>query len=549
MANPFDKFDSSTGGNPFDKFDAAPKAIGAPEELTTLERIAASLPDWMAGSGGGVRGSAVGRLAMGAADPGVAAVQLAANAVGMGDSVNKRIAEVEGQYQGARADAGSSGFDPLRMAGNVAITLPIGMAGKAATTLGGMAAKGAAQGAVSGALNPVTDASEGFWKDKAQQVGLGAVGGAVMAPVAGALARAVSPNASVNPNLELLRAEGVKPTIGQALGGAFNAAEEKLQSVPIMGDAIRAARSRASDQLREAAINRAAKPIGAVVKSDGGDAVAELSTKIGAAYDAVLPKMSVNVLDQSFLARMSRLRGLAQNLPTEEAKQFDNILAREIDGRLSPNGTLSGQNLKDAWMSLRNTAQEFTNSPDAYQKQLGQAIKQTFDELKTHVTASNTPANVKALKNADLAWANFKRVQRAAGAIGAPDGEFSPAQLQSAVKALDKSKDKARFAEGNALMQDLSGAGKTTLTGRVPDSGTAGRLMWGVGGLATGAINPAIPAALIGGAAAYAPPIQNALVYLLTRRPDLAPRLAEMTRQFAGPLGVAGGVGAVGLAR
>ena len=109
MANPFDKFDSSTGGNPFDKFDAAPKAIGAPEELTTLERIAASLPDWMAGSGGGVRGSAVGRLAMGAADPGVAAVQLAANAVGMGDSVNKRISEVEGQYQGARAAEGSTG--------------------------------------------------------------------------------------------------------------------------------------------------------------------------------------------------------------------------------------------------------------------------------------------------------------------------------------------------------------------------------------------------------------------------------------------------------
>lgn len=105
-------------------FGTPKKALGAPEELSPLEKLAAKLPDWMAGSGGGVRGSAVGRLAMGAADPGVALVQMAANAVGAGDAVNKGIQDTEAKYQAARAAEGSTGFDPLRAVGNVAITAP-----------------------------------------------------------------------------------------------------------------------------------------------------------------------------------------------------------------------------------------------------------------------------------------------------------------------------------------------------------------------------------------------------------------------------------------
>ncbi len=520
---------------------AAPRAIGAPEELSVFERLALRLPNWMAGSGGGVRGSAVGRLAMGAADPGVAVFQLAANAVGAGDAVNKRIAETEAKYQAARKEAGSEGFDPLRLVGSTAMTLPVGLAGKAATTLGGMALKGAAQGAISGALNPVTE-GDSFWTDKAGQVGMGAAGGAVLAPVAGAAARLISPKASTDAEIAALRAAGVRPTVGQTLGGVANSVEEKLQSVPILGDAIRAARGRATDDFRAAAMDRAAAPVGSSVKGlDGGEAIGELSKRIGQAYDDVLPKMSVNALDPEFVNKMANLRGMVKSLPAEEARQFDAIIAREIDGRLAKNGVLSGQNLKDAWISLRELSAKFQKSPDAYQQQLGDAVKQAFTELKTHVTQSNSAQNVSALKNADLAWANFKRLQRAAGAIGAEDGQFSPAQLQAAVKAMDRSKDKAQFARGDALMQDLSAVGKKRLSNKVPDSGTAGRVAMGAGALASGALNPAIPAGLLAGAAAYTPAAQNALVYLLTNRPDMAPAAANaMRRYLQGPLSIAG---------
>ena len=42
---------------------------------------------------------------------------------------------------------------------------------------------------------------------------------------------------------------------------------------------------------------------------------------------------------------------------------------------------------------------------------------------------------------------------------------------------MDRSKDKSKFAKGDALMQDLSESAKTALGNKVPDSGTPYRSM------------------------------------------------------------------------
>jgi hypothetical protein len=65
-----------------------------------------------------------------------------------------------------------------------------------------------------------------------------------------------------NPNLALLRKEGVTPTIGQALGGISNRIEEKFVSAPLLGDAIRAGRNRADGEFQAAAVNRSLAPVG-----------------------------------------------------------------------------------------------------------------------------------------------------------------------------------------------------------------------------------------------------------------------------------------------
>ncbi len=522
----------------FDDLIPAKKIDSTPEELSFGEKAVSLLPDSVQEAlggfmGGNVRGSAMGRMAMGAADPGVALVQLGANAIGQGRQVNDVIKRAEERYQSARGQAGSTGFDPMRMAGNVAITAPLAGVGGVGTTLAGTAARGAASGAGFAALEPVTNGGDDFWSDKAKQAGTGAVVGAVAAPLVNAVGRVISPNASTNPKLQLLREEGVDPSIGQSLGGWANRLEEKAQSLPILGDAIRASRQRGRDQLADAAFDRGAAPIGETVAARGSEGIKELKDKLGKAYEEVIPKLSVDALDPTFVGKLSNLRSMAQSLPPEEARQFDNIITREIDNRLAPNGMLSGQNLKDAWNALRDEAAGFAKSGDKYQQDLGRAIKQTFQELKDHVTNTNPPEVVAALKGADLGYANFKRLQRAAGSVAADSGEFSPSQLHSAIKALDNSRDKARFSEGDALMQDLSSAGKSILGDKVADSGTAGRLMMGAGALASGAVNPLIPAALVGGAAAYTPPVQNMLRYLTTKRWDSAPQMRNYLRKIA----------------
>jgi hypothetical protein len=120
-------------------------------------------------------------------------------------------------------------------------------------------------------------------------------------------------------------------------------------------------------------------------------------------------------------------------------------------------------------------------------------------------------------------------VENAAGKQGAKEGVFTPAQLESAARALDSSLRKRSFAHGKALMQDLGTAGDTVLAQKLPDSGTASRLMYGLGGAGAGAgyLAAGIPgvaatgAGLGLGALAYSRPAQNALVSLMTKRPDL----------------------------
>lgn len=485
--------------------------------------------DWVGdtfGPNGNLRGSSIGGAMQGAADLGVGGVQLLANALGFGDSVNKKIAEKEQEYQAARTSAGRDGFDAARMAGNVAMTAPIGG--------GAGVVRGAMQGAALGALNPVTNGGDSFWSDKLKESGTGALGGAIAAPIAGAIGRVISPKASMNQDVKLLQSEGVKLTPGQAGGGWLNNLEEKLQSVPVIGDAITAARGRGNESFNIAALNRAVNPVGGVATESGSAGTLAARKFLGDKYDALLPNMAADLTDQGFVGKVAALRGGVQGLPAQEAKYFDDVISRELDGRIAPNGVLSAQNLKDAMSGISSEAKSLGSSSDAYQRKLGDALKQLHAELRTHVSASN-PQYADELAAIDKGYANFKRVQRAGASVGAEGGESSPAQLYSAVKAMDQSKDKARFAEDGALLQDLAGAGKRVMGEKVRNSGSPERLLLGggLGAMLTGSINPLIPMSVLAGSGAYIPQVQNAIVNSMTKRPEGAQAIANHLRSLS----------------
>jgi hypothetical protein len=345
-------------------------------------------------------------------------------------------------------------------------------------------------------------------------------------------AAAMIRGANTSPQIQMLMNEGIIPTTGQILGGGYKRAEEGLSSVPIIGDFIKNAQGRAMTDVNRVAFNRALTPIGEKLPEGvvGREAVQFVSEKLDDAYGKLLPKMNV-LQDVPFQTNISNLKKLVKNgaIDPKAVSFFNNWLDNNVLNKFQGQGSVGGQTLKQVQSDLRETINRLSASTDADQRLIGDALKETQDQIRQLVTRSN-PQFAKELKLIDTGYANFKRVERAAAGLGAEEGIFSPAQLQNAVKAMDRSKDKSKFAKGDALMQDLSESAKIALGNKVPDSGTPYRSMItallasggaGVAGL------PGVAAGVLASPLLYSQTGQNAMASLLTKRPAFANALAN----------------------
>jgi hypothetical protein len=347
------------------------------------------------------------------------------------------------------------------------------------------------------------------------------------------VAAVISPD--ISPQIRSLMKEGVTPTAGQILGGGYKRAEEGLSSIPIIGDFIKSAQGRAMGDVNRVAFNRALTPIGEKLPEGivGREAVQFVSEKLDDAYGKLLPKMTV-LQDAPFQQNIASLKNMVESgaIDPKAVNFFNNWIDNNVVNKFQGQGAITGQTLKQVQSDLRETISRLSASTDADQRLIGDALKEAQDQVRQLVTRSN-PQYASELKAIDKGYANFKRVERASAGLGAEEGIFSPAQLQSAVKAMDRSKDKSKFAKGEALMQDLSESAKTALGNKVPDSGTPYRSMMAAlaasGG--AGAMGmPGIASALIASPLLYSQTGQNALAALLTKRPDIANELATQLR-------------------
>lgn len=387
--------------------------------------------------------------------------------------------------------------------------------------------KGAA--ALGGALGLSQPATS--WKERGTNVAVGGAAGAAGQAVANGLARVVSPNTS--PEVKALLDAGVTPTPGQIIGGSVKRTEDALTSVPIIGDAIKSGQRRAVADLNTAAINRSLSPIKETLPKGvaGREAIEYVNDRLSAKYTELLPKLTAKV-DQQFAQEITSLQNMVKTgaIDPKAAKSFQRILQNDVMGKFQGQGSMTGQTLKQVESDLGETIKRFAASTDADQRLVADALQEVQSSLRGVVQRSN-PTQAAELKAINTGWANFKRVQRAAAGLGAEDGVFSAAQLQSAVKAMDRSKDKSAFAKGNALMQDLSEPAKAVLGSKVPDSGTPYRAMtaMGAGGLA-GFFSPTAAAGVLTAPVMYSKAGQNALATVLARRPEGVNRVADLIR-------------------
>ena len=441
----------------------------------------------------------------------------------------------EKAYQARRAEAGQSGFDGMRMVGNIIspVNKVIGGFLPSVGTMPAQVLKGAAGGLLSAAAQPVTQGD--FASEKIKNMGSGAAFGAAMPVVTAGIGRVISPNASRNPDLKKLRDAGVRPTVGQTLGGRWNAAEEKLTSMPLVGDMIANRRGAVLRDFNKAVINDVGESIGAKASGVGTEAIAEMSEHASKAQEAARNALGAFQIDDVAAKELANIASMAQSIPDNRAKKSVFDMLNLVKNQASDIGVILPEGYRDLHSKLAASASDLTGSTDDYQKQAGHAIAELKAILEESAMRQN-PEAAKALKAANIAWAKQVRLDKAGGkAVSGANGNgvFTPSQLLASIRESDSSVRKRAVAHGKGLMQELAMAGNNVIGNKVPNSGTADRA-WlpTLGLLGSTAISPVKTIALtVGGAGMYTDPMQRLLTGAITSRPESAQAAREIVNR------------------
>lgn len=365
------------------------------------------------------------------------------------------------------------------MGGEIAMTYPI-----APKTIAGNVATG---GAMGGILNPVLPGESTMGNVVTGGVAQGA--GATAMKGLGMLAQPIRQSAPVRALVD----EGIIPTIGQAAratksfgGKLLGNIEDAATSIPGLGGLITGARSRAGQELQEAAIARATPAGTQALKGVGREVIEETSNAVSDAYGVALDRIGTVKLDTQFLNSAPQIVQRAVALNPQQKADVANVVEQVISSRVNPGGgAVDARIAKTIDSDLGSYVREYSRSSQASERQAANVIREIQTQWRELITRNAPDAETaNLLKDANRAFANLLRVEKAATKGTSSGGEFTAAQLNQAVRELTP--NKRTFAKGGALMQDLSDPAAQVLTGRLGESGTVPRGMIALGMLGGG---------------------------------------------------------------
>jgi hypothetical protein len=334
-----------------------------------------------------------------------------------------------------------------------------------------------------------------YWGQVQSDALLGAVGGGVGGTALNAGGRALT-NHLNRAGMGVLKEAGVQPTVGQALGGMANTAEQKLGSIPFVGDTIRSARGRTVGELREAAFREAGEAVGEVVEDTGEAGIRRLQDLSKDAYDDLtkfLPEMKVT---------------------SEFADSFDNIIKEAGEAAYDTPSLKVGKTFIDDYIkpkvkSGKLMPDEIKEIDSMLKKRIAKAksedAKEIFGDIRKNLlgeAAGQSDEFAEQLARADELYAKKSILQNATQS----GDEFSATQLDNAVKANDKAYGGGRNADnytaGRGPLRELSKAGKEVLGDTVANSGSTDRFLAATAlmGAGSSALPPLAPLAAAGAA-------------------------------------------------
>jgi hypothetical protein len=405
-------------------------------------------------------------------------------------------------------------------------------------------------GAVAGGLTPNEQGKSGMEaiSQVPEKALYGAGGGVVGTGIGRGIANVVGPN--LDAAVKKLIGEGVNLTPGQMIGGMAQRFEDRLTSVPLLGDIINYSKTKGIEEFNKAAYKRALDPIGGKVPEETGRAgMASVKNQLSNAYDYLLPKLTYKP-DNKFLNSVTNLKDDITGIDPEDAAKVAFNVNKIVSNRLDKNGEIKGETFKVIEEQLGTLAKKYKNADDAEQNLMGDAYAESLSQLRQNLIRNN-PNHAERLNNINTGWANYVRL-RGAGSMANTQERFTPSQLAAAVKSADQSTGKGSVATGKALMQDLSDAGAQVLPSTIPDTGTAGRSainalvgsLLGGGGYQASQTYPVATgmAALLGAGAAapYAPYARNLVTTIGGKRPESAQKLADLIREYSPYLAASG---------
>lgn len=300
-----------------------------------------------------------------------------------------------------------------------------------------------------------------------------------------------------------LHNQGVEMTSGQIKGGDAKIAEQQSTSSRYKGQAVRDAQQRSLESYNRAGYNEALAPIGERYDPKGPvgrDAIDQVARRIGAVYDRILPQARLK-RDPETAEQISEILEQNEELLGPHKGALNAIVKNYILSRLDADGGMDGKTFKLVESDLSGLSHDYRSGRGS-EKILSDAIDQINDVLRANMERNSPPGIRQQLRQANTAWATYKRIEGASQQRPTSLGVFTPGDLERNVV---KGARNGPFARGNALMSQFADDGQAVLGNIVPDSGTAGRLnrtRSGVAGAVVGDVaGHALGGGPIGGAA------------------------------------------------
>lgn len=277
-------------------------------------------------------------------------------------------------------------------------------------------------------------------------------------------------------DIKLLHDNGINMTPGQIKGGTAKAVEEKQQSAPFRGPAIKDAVDNSVSDFNRAMYGKATKLIGEDYPKDGpvGEkAIDQLFEKGEQKYEAIKPKIKLQAdkaLEGDYATALESVGPAA--LP--ERADLQHI----IDTRVKPafkDGVMDGQSFKDTESFLTKQSKALRLGT-AYQQREADAIDDVLSSLRNNAETHSPPEVSKDLKALNSYWASINRLSDAAYAAKAQGGRFTPNQMLTAAGKGGRYQ-RRMVARGKAFDQDLISAAQRVLPNKIPNSGTTDRAL------------------------------------------------------------------------